>query len=138
MRPTARTTQHVGEWRVVVSGRDREAVFREVARVIANAIAGARGESGSWEHVRVDGRDWAALLVAWANELIGRSEASGRAYERVRNVRCATEDGGYLIEADILGRAVDDWRSPIKAATYHGVTLEPRDSRWRATLLFDI
>ena len=33
---------------------------------------------------------------------------------------------------------VEEWVSPLKAATYHGATVERQDSGWRAVVLFDV
>ena len=39
---------------------------------------------------------------------------------------------------NVLGEPVEEWVSPLKAATYHGATVERQDSGWRAVVLFDV
>jgi SHS2 domain-containing protein len=36
------------------------------------------------------------------------------------------------------GKPVERWTSPLKAATYHALSLENTGSEWRAELLFDV
>jgi Archease protein family (DUF101/UPF0211). len=50
----------------------------------------------------------------------------------------ASPDGSVRLEADVLGEPVEEWVSPLKAATYHGATVERQDSGWRAVVLFDV
>ena len=138
MSASTRTLSHVGEWKVEIRAASREELFAEVARLIAAQAGRSAGEPGPWETVGVAARDGVTLLVDWANELIGRGEASGRAYDEVRTLAIADAPAEVRLSAQVRGRAVGDWRSPIKAATYHGAALERRRGRWRAELLFDI
>jgi SHS2 domain-containing protein len=46
--------------------------------------------------------------------------------------------GGLEPAAEVRGRAVPRWRSPLKAATYHGAVVERRDGAWRGEVLFDV
>ncbi|HEU4990349.1 MAG TPA: archease [Gemmatimonadaceae bacterium] len=141
-RGSARTRPHVGEWNVTLSGATRERIFARVATLIAHAAGRAGDSAGDWESVAVTAPDEAALLVDWANELIGRGEASGLAYADLRDVAVLPPAPGasphWRVTAQVRGRPVVEWRSPLKAATYHGATLVQRDGRWHATLLFDI
>jgi SHS2 domain-containing protein len=84
--------------------------------------------------VSLTARDAPTLLVDWVNELIGRSEIGRRAYDEVRFQKL----GDGQLEAEVRGRQVEVWSSPLKAATYHGLELAQRANRWRAVLLFDV
>ena len=134
MRPVSRSEEHVGEWKLTVIADTLPQLFAEVARVVSRACGPARGSAGEWERVSLAARDVPTLLVDWANELVGRSEVARRAYGEVRWHRL--DDTG--LEADVRGRPVAEWRSPLKAATYHGLSVERHDHRWKAVLLFDV
>ncbi|MDE3152140.1 MAG: hypothetical protein KGL93_07825, partial [Gemmatimonadota bacterium] len=69
-----------------MSGATRERIFGRVATLIAHAAGRTGDRARDWESVAVTAPDEAALLVDWANELIGRSEASGLAYADLREV----------------------------------------------------
>ena len=134
MQPIARTEEHVGEWKLSVWADTLEELFAEAARVISRQCGPTRGEPGGWEQLELSARDPATLLVDWLNELLGRSEVNGRAYDAVRNLRL--QDG--RLEAEIRGKPVTSWRSPLKAATYHGLELKQEQQRWKAGVLFDV
>lgn len=139
MRAESRTIEHVGEWRVALSADTLEDLFAEVARVIASSAGSTHVEATEWEPVTITARDVPTLLADWANELLGRSEAAGLSYGEVRHVRVRHHrDGTEEIAAEVRGQPVEEWISPLKAATYHGLSLERRARRWHAMLLFDV
>jgi SHS2 domain-containing protein len=128
----SRAKEHVGEWRLALGADSYEALLGEAARVVARACGPTRGEPGPWEPVTLTARDGATLLADWMNELIGRSEVAGRAYREVRAYAVAGVDAGdaagdIRLTAEVRGTPVSRWRSPLKAATYHGLVLRRRD-----------
>lgn len=140
MTASSRTVQHVGEWKVEFRADTMEDLLLEMARVLAEATGTPTGsdDDASWERVELLARDNAALLVDWANELIGRSEITGRAYLRVRNLAVHTIDQSLQLIAEVCGPLVDEWVSPLKAATYHGAEVRRDGDQWRAVVLFDV
>jgi SHS2 domain-containing protein len=64
---------------------------------------------------------------------------AGRSYADARNVQITQHpDGSTGISAELRGRPVPRWLSPLKAATYHDLMLERTDRGWRAVVLFDV
>lgn len=137
VRAFSRSEEHVGEWKVTLWADTLEELFAEAARLVARTSGpqghDARG-NGDWERIELEGNDRASLLVDWLNELLGRSEIQGRSYGEVRDLRIT----GSRLQAEVRGRPVRAWRSPLKAATYHGLELKPDGRRWRAVVLFDV
>jgi protein archease len=129
-----RTERNSGELQLTVSGTTLPDLFVELARFIADAAGHPRGDYGPWERVTLSAPDSATLFADWANELIGRAEVDQRGYDDVRVRRL---DDGH-IDAELRGRPVRNWRSSIKAATYHGLRLERVSDGWRASLLLDV
>jgi SHS2 domain-containing protein len=134
---SSRTLEHVGEWRIEISGETLPEVFAEMARLIANAVGTSAGPHREWEQLEVSARDPATLLVDFANELVSRSEINARAYDELRYIDLRT-DGQCRIRAQVRGRPVTGWRSPLKAATYHDVSLVREPPGWHARVLFDV
>lgn len=143
MAASSTTLQHVGEWELELRADTREELFEELARVIARAADPSEPppDCDEWERIALTARDDATLLVDWANELIGRGEIAARAYGFVRSVGIAPAPSsvpGVQVTAEVCGTPVDAWRSPLKAATYHGVALGRQGEGWRARLLLDV
>ncbi|HEX6058458.1 MAG TPA: archease [Gemmatimonadaceae bacterium] len=138
MRPSASTLEHVGEWRVGLRAGSLEALFAELARVVARSAGQPAGDPGPWERVTLSARDEATLFVDWANELVGRAEIERCAFDAVRELEIRLRDGELELVAEVRGRAVPRWRSPLKAATYHDAVVERRGDAWRGEVLFDV
>lgn len=137
--PRSRTEEHVGEWRVSITADSLEELLEELARIIAQPAGRGGGEAVAWESLEVSARDLPTLLVDFANELIGRAEASGVAYDELADVSLVRNAGGGAeLHARVRGRRVAHWLSPLKAATYHALKLEQRGVEWRAEILFDV
>jgi len=134
MRSYSRSEEHVGEWKLTLWADTVEGLFIEAARVIARECGPQKEEPEEWEKIALSSRDTATLLADWCNELLGRSEVERRAYKEVCNLRL---DDGRL-EAAVRGFPVLEWRSPLKAATYHGLDLTVKEGRYRAVVLFDV
>jgi len=134
MKSYSRSEDHVGEWKLTLWADTPEEIFVEAARVLSRECGPVRGEPGSWERVSMAARDTATLLVDWLNELLGRSEIARRAYGEVQGL--ALSEG--RLDAEVRGRPVTSWRSPLKAATYHGLELTRNRNRWKAVVLFDV
>ena len=137
MSATSRTVEHVGEWRVELQADTLEEIFVELARVIAQSSGKSSATPGPWEDLEVEGRDREALLVDFANELVSRSEIERRAYDELSDIEIYEADKP-CISARVRGREVRSWRSPLKAATYHGAFLTRDGEGWRAGVLFDV
>jgi SHS2 domain-containing protein len=137
MTASSRTVEHVGEWRVELRGDTLPEIFEELALIIARAAGSAALSQGPEEELDVKARDPTGLLVDYANELVGRSEIERRAYDDLREIEIH-EQGAPRIRARIRGRPVKSWRSPLKAATYHGASLSRDAECWRASILFDV
>jgi len=141
MCASRRTLQHVGEWKVEIRASTLVELFTELARTLADA-AGPRSQASpaaAWERVELDARDHATLLVDWANELIGRGELAGRAYDEVRNLVIKHNlEGSVQLTADIRGTPVTEWMSPVKGATYHDAEVSREGNEWQAVVLFDV
>ncbi|HEY7569454.1 MAG TPA: archease [Gemmatimonadaceae bacterium] len=139
MRSKARTEEHVGEFKVSLTADTLEELFAETARVIAREAGTPLSTPSDWGLITVGARDRTTLLADWANELLGRSEVERRAYTEIRNLSITMQpDGTSSITAEVRSQPVTRWTSPLKAATYHGLSLERHDGEWHAVILFDV
>jgi SHS2 domain-containing protein len=127
--------EHVGELKVALHGSDLEGVFAALARAIADECGPVSGEHSEWKSINLAARDLHALVVDWCNEVLGICEIDHVAYGESRKIRITDERS---IEAELRGRRVTTWLSPLKAATFHGLNLEQRDDGWHCTIIFDV
>jgi SHS2 domain-containing protein len=134
VRPLFRSEEHIGEWKLSLWADTLEEIFSLGAVVIGRECGPTAGDPGEWLPVGLEAADPAALLVDWLNELLGLSEIHGRALVEVRGLALSRT----RVNAQVRGPRVTEWRSPLKAATYHGLALSRQGDRWRAVVLFDV
>jgi SHS2 domain-containing protein len=129
--------EHVGELRIRLDAPSREELFVEALRALAQLLAGSRRLPEATTEpvsVRVDAADLTALLVAWLNELIFRSETERRIYVDAHVQHLSDTE----IQALVRGAEVDELRTPVKAATYHGLEIKEKSNGVTATVIFDV
>ena len=124
---------HSGERKVTIRADTREELFVEAARMMSRQCGPVAGDPGPWQTIRLSEPNDALLLVDWLNELISRSASERRAFDDVLALRL--HDG--RLTAEVRGRRVIQWTSPLKAATMQGLKLEREGPRWRAEVSFD-
>lgn len=136
MKPLVEVIEHPGEVRL----RLRGASLGELASVAGAAVAELEmgrtpgPAQGEWRPIVVQGRDPAAVLVHWLNELIYLAEtdrwvASEFAVE-------ATSETELRIRA--RGVTVDEAPSRVKAATFHGLRIVPAADGLEADVVLDV
>ena len=89
--------------------------------------------------MQVEGADLELLLVRWLQELLYWMETEGELYtqfiiETLSPPRSAEPARLTATVAGVRGRSD---RSPIKAVTYHDLSVSQTDEGWEATVLFD-
>jgi SHS2 domain-containing protein len=131
---SSRPDPHFAEWKVTITADTMEELFVEAAQLVGRQCGRTSDETGPWRTLRVSGSDQTTLLVDWLNELIGLSESERRAFGDVRALRLYDT----RVTADIRGRPVVEWTSPLKSATLRGLRLEREGPRWKAEVRFEV
>lgn len=128
--------EHTSEVEVNLRASSVEALFREAALALAEVMAGREvpASTEAREPVELDATDRDALLVDWLNELLFRTETSGRLYTAVRIDRLTDRT---------LSAAVGAVERPeplicVKAATLHGVRIVETPGGWTANVVLDV
>jgi SHS2 domain-containing protein len=129
--------QHTGEVRLELSAPSCEELFAEAGRGLAELMLGnipASPASAKAQSIEVSARDRCALLVAWLNELVFRSETSKRVFTQfqVDYVDDSTlRASAWSMEPNVL-------KTAVKAATLHRVAVKRLSEGWRATVVLDV
>ena len=127
--------QHTGEVKVRINAENLFALFAEATRALC-ALLGTPNEEapGEWQRVTVTGRDREALLVAWVNELVARTEIDHLLYRDV----AITDLTETSLDACIRGIPFRETRTAVKAATMHGLRIAAGPRGTSATLILDV
>lgn len=136
MAASHRLVPHTGEVEVVVEAPHLASLFEEAARALAELMAEDAPPEGSGAsvHVELSARDREALLVDWLNELVYRADVDKRVYGDV-TVDRATDT---RLEATLRGNKPLAPRTSVKAATWHRLSIAPREGGLRAVFVLDV
>ena len=133
--PAYVVVEHTADIALRVSGRTLEELFANAAAgMFAQMVVLDRVAPALQRHVRVEEDDNEALLVAWLSELLYLRDVHGEAYSRFQ-VRFAAP---RHLEAVAEGSPWTAFDRPVKAVTFHGLKVEPKDNGWQATIVFDV
>jgi SHS2 domain-containing protein len=124
--------EHTAELELVIEADSEKALFEDALRAFGELVQRGDGERARHE-VRAEGSDRATLLAAWLDELIFLAEAHDFVPERTVSLAL----GGTTLRASVEGRR-DAPAHLVKAVTYHGLTVEPRDGGWHGRLVLDV
>jgi len=137
----AEVFDHTADLGLRIAADDLSDLFRTAAEGLFDVITADRSTIGPRESEAVElaADSPEQLLVDWLNELIFRVETRHALYARF-DVRVA--DDGRSLRGSIAGEPMDVDRHvldhEVKAATHHGLVLEPHGDGWRAEVIVDI
>lgn len=128
--------EHTSEVLLRLSAPTLAELFAQAGIALAELMAGddALTAEGEPEPVAVDGRDCGALLVAFLNELVYRSETRKRVYTEFRFEIV----GEHELRATIRGFSPSHLCTPVKAATLHRLRMERDQRGYRAEVVLDV
>lgn len=127
--------EHVGEVRLGLRAPSLAGLFEEAGVGLARLLAEEPPERHD-ERVSIElsAADVDALLVAWLDELIFRTETTGCVFDRFEFRRIAPA----ALEATALGGEPETWRTAVKAATFHGLRIEEGPHGYSASVVLDV
>lgn len=127
---------HTGEVRLALCASSLPELFVEAATALAELLLepGHGPATGTPIRCEVRAKDREALLVAWLNELIFRSETEKRVFTEF-SVELPSE--GEL-QATIRGVPTLELRTAVKAATFHGLSIAETPDGFSAKVVLDV
>ena len=134
--PWHRWVDHTAEVQLQVRAGSLAGLLAEAGRALgALLLRGHAAEpSGEPKTIEVSSVDREALLVDWLNEIIFRAEV-----ERWVAVEFdVLEASETHLKASVRGAPVDEPPALVKAATFHGLTVEEREGGLQAEVIFDV
>ena len=128
-----RWVEHTAEIEMEIEASTEGQVFKDALHGIGELLAGDAAGERIWREVRVDGRERAALLVGWLDELVFLAETEDLVPEDAERVDFS---GRGLVATVRCHRGSP--RHLIKAATYHRLAFECSGQGFRARVVLDV
>jgi SHS2 domain-containing protein len=133
------TFEHTADLGLRATAPDLPTLFSEAARGLFSIIVADPGQivSRQQEHLEIAGRRPDELLFDWLSELLYLFES-----RRLLLAEFEIEIDSAGLRAEVRGEPWDPQRHllehEVKAITYHGLKVEPRDDGWLAEVIVDI
>ena len=138
--PIYQELDHTADWAVRIIGRDLPTLFANAGETLFRLIqAPFAAPIEVTRRVQVEGADLEMLLVRWLQELLFWMETEGELYTQFSVQTLSLPlgaDPAHLV-ATVAGVRGRSDRSPIKAVTYHGLSVSQTADGWQASVLFD-
>ncbi len=127
--------EHTADWSLRVWASTREALFVDAAQGMY-ALAGAQAAPGADERhtMECQAEDYEALLVAWLQEWLYRTEMLGQVFEAFHVDRLSPT----RLSGGAVGRPAGRLDKLIKAVTYHNLKIDPTAEGFEATIVLDV
>jgi len=84
--------------------------------------------------VEVEGIDYESLLVSWLNELVYLQDTRDEAYVAFEIHKLSRR----RLQATVSGEPTENVHTIIKAATYHGLSIDKSRGWYVCTIIFDV
>jgi SHS2 domain-containing protein len=129
---------HSGDIGIEVWGEDLPRMLANATLGLFSLVCRNTPEPVIDRDIRVESSSAEDLLVDWLSEAISLMGAHGEVYRSVRITRA----GEWFAEGVLAGEKTDprrhDLRFDVKAATYHGLSVEQTADGCKGRVIFDL
>jgi SHS2 domain-containing protein len=130
---------HTADFGMEVWGADLKQLFENAAYAMFDAITDTEELNASSKlSVNVSGEDWPDLMVNWLRELLYLWTGKGLLVKitRISFISEYALSAVVKFETFVPGRHLI--KSELKAVTYHQISVEPEETKWKAIIIFDV
>ncbi|MFC5972421.1 archease [Halomarina salina] len=128
---------HPADVRFRATGPTLEAAFAEAVRAFAD-VSESHGGTDVRHAVHVESEDREALLFDFVAQLILLQEVEAVAVTRADSLEITAREGGYDLDASILGGPIEGTLFDVKSPTYSEMRVEETDDGWVLETTLDI
>ncbi len=133
------TFNHTADVGIRVFGKTVEDVFVNAAYALFDLLTNVKSvRSRINREIIVEGMDLEDLLVRWLSELLFLCEGEGYLFREFSILSLTSNSLKAVAQGEIFDPARHEFKTEIKAVTYHQVEVAQKDGRWVGKVIFDI
>ena len=134
-KPRFEQLEHTADLALRIYGRTLRQLFANAAYAMFSQLADLRRVAPSVQRqVEVEGMDYESLLVNWLNELLYLQDTRHEVYMDFGVHKLSRRH----LQATVSGEPTEDLQTIIKAATYHGLSIDRSRGWYTCTVVFDV
>jgi SHS2 domain-containing protein len=133
------TFDHTADIGIRAFGRTPEELFIHAAEALFNVLADLGSIRGQLtREVEVRGSDLEDLLVRWLGELLYLCEGEGYLFREFSIVQLTPTSLKAAARGERFDPARHEFKTEIKAVTYHQVEVSQKGETWVGKVIFDL
>jgi SHS2 domain-containing protein len=133
------TFDHTADIGIRAFGRTPEEVFIHAAEALFNVLTDLGSIRGQLtREVEVRGSDLEDLLVRWLGELLYLCEGEGYLFREFSIVQLTPTSLKAAARGERFDPARHEFKTEIKAVTYHQVEVSQKGETWVGKVIFDL
>ena len=135
-----RLFDHTADIGMEIFGADAPELFSNAGRALFENLVSAppHDRACSRRTIRVEGADWADLMVNWLRELLYLWNGEQKVLQDVRIDALSQNELSASVTLFDFNSERDRPAEEIKAVTYHQIAAGPFGKGWRARVIFDV
>lgn len=139
MKPYYKNLEHTGDLAVEVWGQSREELIRNCSLALTDTLVEVdKVEPKREVEWSIDGDSPEQLLVQQLQEVLFRFDSEGMVFSDFRISLRGLNSIKCLALGEPLERERHEFKTEIKAVTYHRLTVGEEEGKWVARVIFDV
>ena len=133
------TFDHTADLGIRIFGRSYEEVMTNAAYALFDLLTDLdRVQEAFAYSICVEAADPGELLVCWLSELLFLFESQGTLFKRFQFSHLSQRSLQAVAHGEIFTPSRHEFKTEIKAVTYHQAVVRENDGRWEGRVIFDI
>jgi len=134
-KPRYEQLEHTADLALRIYGRTLRELFVNAAYAMFSQVTDLQRITPTVQRqVEVEGIDYESLLVNWLNELVYLQDTRDEAYVAFEIHKLSRR----RLQATVSGEPTENVHTIIKAATYHGLSIDKSRGWYVCTIIFDV
>jgi len=130
---------HTADLAARIYGKDLPELFENAAFAMSDMMADLGGLSTEEKvEIKVEGPDTESLLISWLNEVLYTSYIKRVVFVEFKVLSLKEKSLSAEVKGQSFKEGTNLIKTEIKAATYHDITIEKKDSGYEVTVVFDV
>lgn len=133
------TFDHTSDVGIRVFGATEKEIFANAAYALFDLLTDMTSiRVCQSREIAVEGLDREDLLVRWLSELLFLCEGEGHLFREFSILSLTSTSLKAVAQGEIFDPARHEFKTEIKAVTYHQVEVAQREGMWVGKVIFDI
>jgi len=125
---------HPADLKIKAYGKNLEELFNNILLAMAEAMEPVSISEEISRGVDIKSRNLESLLIDFLSDVIYETDLNNAVFKKLEVSKLTDQE----LEGKISGPKIKNFKTEIKAVTWHDLEIKKINSLWQATVVFDI